>query len=49
MEREGRQLSGMMDYIEHQSEHHARRSFEDEFLALLKNSGATYDPQYVFG
>jgi REP element-mobilizing transposase RayT len=37
------------DYIEHQSEHHAKRSFEDEFVAMLKKSSVEYDPQYVFG
>jgi len=37
------------DYIEHQAEHHARRSFEDEYLALLTKSGVVYDPQWVFG
>jgi len=36
-------------YIENQAEHHKRRSFEDEFLALLKKSGVTYDPKFVFG
>jgi len=36
-------------YIENQPEHHKRRSFEDEFLALLKKSGVTYDPKFVFG
>jgi len=24
-------------------------SFEQEFLALLKRAGVTYDPKYVFG
>ena len=36
-------------YIENQAEHHKRRSFEDEFLALLKKSGVPYDPKFVFG
>jgi len=36
-------------YIEHQTEHHAKRSFEDEFVTLLKRSGVTYDPEQVFG
>ena len=36
-------------YIEHQAEHHAKHSFEDEFVALLKKSGVTYDPERVFG
>jgi len=36
-------------YIEHQPEHHAKHSFEDEFVSLLRKSGVTYDPQFVFG
>ena len=36
-------------YIENQAEHHKRRSFEDEFLALLKKSGVPYDSKFVFG
>jgi hypothetical protein len=31
------------------AEHHRKRSFEDEFVALLKKSGVTYDPKFVFG
>ncbi|MCI0423474.1 MAG: IS200/IS605 family transposase [Acidobacteria bacterium] len=36
-------------YIENQAAHHKRRSFEDEFVALLKKHGIPYDPKYVFG
>jgi putative transposase len=36
-------------YIEHQAEHHAKHSFEDEFVSLLRKSGVTYDPEFVFG
>ena len=36
-------------YIEHQAEHHAKRSFEDEFVSLLRRSGVPYDPEFVFG
>jgi putative transposase len=35
--------------IEHQDEHHARHSFEDEFVSLLRKSKVAYDPQFVFG
>ena len=42
-------VNAVKDYIEHQPEHHAKRSFEDEFVAILKKSGVGYDPQYVFG
>ena len=36
-------------YIEHQADHHRKRSFEDEFVVLLKRSGVDYDPKFVFG
>jgi len=36
-------------YIRDQAKHHRRRSFEDEFLALLKKSGIAFDPKWVFG
>ncbi len=37
------------DYIKHQQEHHAKRSFEDEFIALLRKSGVAYAEPDVFG
>ena len=37
------------DYIARQAEHHRKWSFEQEFMTLLRKSGATYDPRYVFG
>ena len=37
------------NYIEHQPEHHARRSYEDEFLALLRKTRMNYEPEQVFG
>ena len=37
------------EYIGDQAEHHKKRSFEDELLALLKKSGGAYDPKFVFG
>ena len=36
-------------YIRNQPEHHKKRSFEEEFLALLEAVGVDYDPRYVFG
>jgi REP element-mobilizing transposase RayT len=36
-------------YIEHQADHHAKHSFEDEFVSLLQKSGVKYDPEFVFG
>ncbi len=37
------------NYIARQSEHHQKWSFEQELMTLLRKSGATYDPRYVFG
>ena len=43
------QLQTVVNYIGNQAKHHARRSFEEEFLFLLKSSGVDYDPRYIFG
>ena len=43
------QVQAVKRYIRHQAEHHAKRSFEEEFVLLLKKSGVDYDPQYAFG
>jgi putative transposase len=43
------QREGVRRYIENQAEHHRRRTFEDEFVALLQKSGVKYDPHFVFG
>jgi putative transposase len=40
--------AAVMRYIGSQREHHKKISFEDEFIALLKKHGITYDPKYVF-
>jgi REP element-mobilizing transposase RayT len=43
------QVSVVTKYIQNQEVHHRKRSFEDEFIALLRNSGVAYDEQFVFG
>ncbi|MGA2991532.1 MAG: transposase [Candidatus Korobacteraceae bacterium] len=43
------QLPVVKKYIQSQAEHHRRRSFEEEFVALLKYCGIAYDPRHVFG
>ena len=35
-------------YITEQEEHHKRRSFEDEFMALLQAHGIEYDERYLW-
>jgi putative transposase len=37
------------EYIRNQREHHAKMSFEDEFLALLEKHGIEFDLKYVLG
>ena len=41
-------LAAVTKYIEHQPEHHKRRDFRQEFLALLKKHRLPFDPKYVF-
>jgi putative transposase len=36
------------NYIEHQAEHHRKRSFEEEFVALLSKCGIDFDPKALF-
>jgi putative transposase len=36
-------------YILNQSAHHAKRDFQQEFLAFLKKHGVQYDPAHVWG
>jgi len=43
------QVLAVKKYIQNQEQHHHKRSFEEEFVALLKSCGIQYDPQYVFG
>jgi REP element-mobilizing transposase RayT len=43
------QVPVVKEYIHNQEAHHRKRNFEQEFVALLRNSGITYDEQYVFG
>ena len=43
------QTADVIRYIKNQAAHHAKRSFEEEFLELLKKYGIAYDPTYVLG
>ena len=42
------QVSRVAKYIENQEKHHAKRSFRDEYISLLKKFDVEYDPRYVF-
>jgi REP element-mobilizing transposase RayT len=41
-------VSRVQQYIEQQEEHHRRRSFQDEFRALLKKYQIKFDERYVW-
>ncbi len=43
------QVPVVKKYIQNQEEHHRKRNFEQEFVALLRNCGIQYDDRYVFG
>lgn len=42
------QAERTIKYIEDQEEHHRGRSFEEEFLEILKVHGIEYDPRYIW-
>ncbi len=41
-------IGSVQRYIERQPEHHATRSFEEEYTSILERAGVTYDPEYLF-
>jgi putative transposase len=43
------QLDRVKAYIANQAEHHRRRSFEDEFLAMLQAANIHFQKDQVFG
>jgi putative transposase len=43
------QTEGVIRYIERQAAHHAKRSYEDEFIEFLKRHRVEYDPKHVLG
>ncbi len=42
------QVPTVRQYVQRQDEHHQKRSFKDEFLAILKRHNIDYDLKYVF-
>jgi hypothetical protein len=42
------QLEALLRYIDNQHEHHATKSFQDEFLDLLQRYGVDYDERYLW-
>ena len=42
------QLTGVIQYIRNQEQHHARKSFRDEYLEFLEKFSVAYDERYLF-
>ena len=42
------QLDDVYQYIANQETHHARKSFRDEYLAILNKNEVDYDPRFLF-
>ena len=40
-------LAAVTEYIERQEEHHRRRDFKQEFIALSKRHHIEFDPRYI--
>jgi len=43
------QRKAVIEYIDGQAQHHAKWTFEQEFLTLLQKSEMAYDSRFVFG
>jgi putative transposase len=41
-------LDTVKEYVRNQAQHHEKRDFEEEFLALLRKSGVAFDEARVF-
>lgn len=42
------QLGAVIRYIENQQQHHAKKSFGQEYVELLEKFDVDYDPKYIF-
>jgi hypothetical protein len=42
------QLDDVYRYIQNQEEHHAKRTFKEEYLQFLKKYEIEYDEQFLF-
>jgi hypothetical protein len=41
-------IEGVKGYILNQEEHHRRRTFQEEYLVMLKASGIAFDEKYLW-
>jgi len=44
-----RQIEKVINYIQGQEEHHRIKTFEEEYVGFLKDSGIEYDERYLWG
>ena len=42
------EVDKVVDYINHQHEHHKKRTFQEELLAFLKKYGTDYNERYLW-
>jgi REP element-mobilizing transposase RayT len=42
------QLDTVIRYIQNQQKHHAKKSFQEEYVELLEKFGVVYDKRYIF-
>jgi len=42
------ELQALIAYIENQQEHHTVRTFQEEYLALLKQCGVPFDERWLW-
>jgi putative transposase len=42
------EIEGVKRYIDEQKEHHRRKSFQEEYVELLRQSGIEFDARYLW-
>ena len=42
------EISRVYQYIENQAQHHAKKTFREEYINLLNENGIEYEPKYLF-
>jgi hypothetical protein len=42
------QVDVVRDYIAEQESHHQKRTFQEEYLELLKRTGVKYDERFIW-
>jgi len=43
------EIDRVKEYIQNQREHHEKRTFEEEYISLLRLHGIEYDERYLLG